>query len=71
MSHPFAEPGVDSSGGMMGKGAELQSDVAEGLCIRTKGVKTETETGDSDFFFFWDAKESLCDVLLLAASAST
>lgn len=37
MSHPFAEPGVDSSGG---EGAELQSDVAEGLCIRTKGEKT-------------------------------
>lgn len=35
MSHPFAEPGVDSS-----EGAELQSDVAEGLCIRTKGEKT-------------------------------
>lgn len=33
--------------------------------------ETKTETGDSDFFFFWDAKESLCDVLLLAASAST
>lgn len=47
--------------------------MAEGLCIHTEG-----ETGGWDerelkpeIMRLFDAKESLCDVLLLAVSAST
>lgn len=43
-----------------GEGAELQSDVAEGLCIRTKGRReTKTETGDSDFFLLGCQRKSV------------
>lgn len=54
-------------------GRRCSSDAAEGLCIRTQGkvcesVETELK---SETMLLTDAKESLCDVLLLATSAST
>lgn len=47
--------------------------MAEGLCILTEGEIWgwgETEL-KSEIMLLVDAKESLCDVLLLATSAST
>lgn len=52
----------------------LQSDVADGLCIRTEGGGVGGSDGTelkSENMLLADAKESPRDVLLLATSAST
>lgn len=57
MSHPFAEPGVDSSRGARGRSYSpmwLKVFAFERRGRKLAGRrKTKTETGDSDFFFFF------------------
>lgn len=72
---PFAEPGGWARQGGRSYSLMWLKVLALELKGKTPARKQEGETGQVFFFlnlfFFLDAKESLCDVLFLAASAST